>query len=165
MFPPAGRHTLHGTPTSGRGLRRKASRPTNTPILWQQALLVAANLAASRIYKHKADFDSKSSLLQELKTMLTHKMITTYKNRPTDQKGYPGHHGCQRYYGTIRDRSPIMSLMVCDTFSPCSLPSVGIPCDEGRLTGGDHVEMILPNQKHPDLKFLGWGSGGHRLCR
>jgi hypothetical protein len=41
------------------------------------------------IYKHKAAFDSKSSLLRELKTMLTHKMKTTYKNSPTDQKGYP----------------------------------------------------------------------------
>jgi hypothetical protein len=48
-------------------------------------------------------------------------MITTYKNRPTDQKGHPGHHGYQRYYGTprvsagITDANDIMGARLCDS--------------------------------------------------
>jgi hypothetical protein len=50
-------------------------------------------------------------------------MKTTYKNRPTDQKGYPGHHGCLR---ASRMPTILWAQGYATVYSKGSLPLVGL---------------------------------------
>jgi hypothetical protein len=61
-----------------RGLKSPLSR-----------VVVKPSLECACINRDKAHLDSKRSLFQTPKNKLMTVMKTTYKNRPTDQKGYP----------------------------------------------------------------------------